>query len=147
MAPVQAHQPLHHQVAHTPAPALQFPPGGAQPRHQPQQPAGYSVPGLVPAQPVQYAAPVTHALPEPQVDAQVAQQSDQVKQGLLAILNRCQAAFANNPGEQRKIVDTQKKLDVLFAALSQGKVPVPVIAKLLDMTASAQAMDYPRALG
>jgi len=81
------------------------------------------------------------------VDPAIAQQSEAVKAGLSHILQRCQAAFANNPGDQRKIADTQKKLDVLFAALAQGKVPAPVIAKLVDLANAAQAGDFQRALG
>jgi len=83
----------------------------------------------------------------PQMDPALVQQCEAVKGGLTAILERCKFAYANNQSEQRKIADTQKKLDVLFAALGQGKVPPPVIAKLQELSGAAQAGDFQRALG
>jgi len=70
-----------------------------------------------------------------------------VKAALTSILQRCEASTAGNPGEQRKIADTQKKINVLFSALDQGKVSGPVIAKLQELSGYAQQGNFLQAVG
>jgi len=96
-------------------------------------------------QPAPQAAPAVPAAPT--VDPALAAQGEQVKAGLNAILGRCQQAGASNPGEQRKIADTQKKINVLFSALDQGKVSGAVVAKLMECTGAAQSGNFQGALG
>ena len=70
-----------------------------------------------------------------------------MKGGLTAVLQRCQAASGQNPGEARKIADTQKKINVLFTALDSGKVSAPVVAKLLELAGHAGGGNFQAALG
>ena len=81
------------------------------------------------------------------MDPALAQQGAQVKAGLQAVLQRCQAASGQNPGEARKIADTQKKINVLFTALDSGKVSGAVVAKLIDLSGQASSGNFQGALG
>jgi protein transport protein SEC31 len=102
--------------------------------------------GLVPAAPAPVPAPV-QTQQQAAVDPALMQQGEMVTQGLNALLQKCHTHYQANPGEQRKIADTQKKLNVLFEQLAQGKVKPPVVAKLQDLVNNANACQFQQSLG
>jgi len=129
-------------VYNAPTPVL--PPNGG---YNPAAPAMPNNSGLVPAAPAPAPAAPQQAPAAPAQDPALMAQGEAVKQGLSGILGRCQAHSNGNPGEARKIADTQKKINVLFDALSQGQVSASVVAKLHECAGAANQGDYQRALG
>merc|ERR1740130_1449134 len=109
-------------------------------------PGGAYNPGMM--APAGVAPPHVQAEPQaPPIDEALMQNGEMVKGALSNILQRCAGHYASNPGEQRKIADTQKKINVLFDALSNGKVSHEVVAKLQECSAAASAGDFQRGLG